>query len=297
MTKLIRLLGSLEWTLILMVLVCVWFAVGGILAVSSQYGNTVRALNDQLAARSLSELPHLEDPIWSPYFNWTQIQKDMVAGLPHPERTVRAWLWGAFILALLLGVNLILATWDWVVDLFRRRLDLRRYLLLGMHVLFGVVLAGHLASAALGFKKVGQVPVRVGERIEFLNRYALSVDRVETIEQKDGTGNAAGKAWMTPDLFVRQPVRVLFTLYDNGEAVHSGEVAAYHSDAFDGMQIHLAPFSFRSQVSHDFTGRGVGPQVVISRNPGVPIMLLFQPIWILVLLVYVLVTFRSHTES
>ena len=57
MKRLIRLLGSLEVTVFLMVLVSLWFALAALLSVSSQYGNTMRLLNDQLATTSLFRLP------------------------------------------------------------------------------------------------------------------------------------------------------------------------------------------------------------------------------------------------
>ena len=298
MKKLIRLLGSLELTLILMVLVSIWFALGAVLAVSSQYGNSVRLLNDQLVWKSLFELPHHGGKIWSSSFNWIQIYRDMLAWLPSPDSTVRHWLWGALVLAFLLGVNLILGTWEWVVDFFRRRLDFRKFLLLTMHVLFGVVLVGHLLSAVSGVKAVGEVPVRVTERIEFLNRYALEVEKIESNRTGDNPeGGGSAKVWLTPDHYVRQPLLVSYTLYDDGRPVHSGQVGTFQSDEFEGLRISLLPFSFRSQVSSDFVGRGVGPQIAVSRNPGIPIMLIFQPLWILVLLIYVLTTLRSQTES
>ena len=298
MRKLVRLLGSLELTLILMVLVSIWFALGAVLAVSSQYGNTVRLLNDQLVWKSLLELPHQGGKIWSSSFNWIQIYREMLAWLPSPEPSVRSWLWVALVLAFLLGVNLILGTREWFVDFFRRRLDFRKFLLLSMHVLFGVVLVGHLMSAVSGVKAVGEVPVRGGERIEFLNRYALEVEKIEIARGGEGPeGGGSEKVWMTPDRYVRQPLLVSYTLYDDGRAVHSGQVGTFQCDEFEGLRVNLLPFSFRSQVSHDFVGRGVGPQIAVSKNPGIPIMLIFQPLWILVLLIYVVTTFRSQTES
>lgn len=298
MKKLIRILGSLELTLILMVLVSIWFALGAVLAVSSQYGNTVRLLNDQLVWKSLLELPHQGGKIWSSSFNWIQIYREMLAWLPSPDSTVRHWLWGAFVLALLLGVNLILGIWPWVVDVFRRRMDFRKFLLLTMHVLFGLVLVGHLVSAISGVKAVGEVPIRVGERIEFLNRYTLEVEKVEsdrTGESPRGGGSA--KVWLTPDHYVRQPLLVSYTLYDNERPVHSGQVGTFQSDGFEGLRVSLLPFSFRSQTSSDFVGRGIGPQIAVSRNPGIPIMLIFQPLWILVLLIYVLTTRSAQSET
>jgi hypothetical protein len=50
-------------------------------------------------------------------------------------------------------------------------------------------------------------------------------------------------------------------------------------------------------VSSDFVGRGIGPQIAVSRNPGIPIMLIFQPLWILVLLVYALTTRPAQSET
>ena len=298
MKKLLRLLGSLELTLILMILVSIWFVLGGVLAVSSQYGNTLRILNDQLVWKSLFDLPHRGGQVWSSSFNWIQIQRDLVAGLPSPDLAVRSWLWGALVLAFWVGVNLILGTWAWVVDFFRRRLDFRRFLLLTMHVLFGVVLVGHLVSAVVGVKAVGEVPVRVGERIEFLNRYALEVEKVESDRiGKRPKGGGSAKVWLTPDHYVRQPLLVSYTLFDDGQPVHSGQVGTFESDEFEGLRVYLLPFSFRSQVSSDFVGRGVGPQISVSKNPGIPIMLIFQPLWILVLLIYVLTTLRSQTEN
>jgi len=295
--RFVRILGSLELTLILMLLVSVWFALGAVLAVSSQYGNTMRSLNDQLVGKSLFELPRSWDKIWSSSFNWVQIQREIVAGFPSPERTVRTWLWGAFALAFLLGMNLLFGIRHWVADFFRRRLDLKRFLLLCMHVLFGVVLVGHLVSALWGVKAVGQVPVRVRERIELPGRLALEVDGIEVLDAKDAPGREGERVWMTPDRYVRQPVRVKYTIYEEGRPVHRGEVGTFLPDTSGNLRVTLIPFSFRSQVSHDFVGKGVGPQIAVTRNPGVPIMAIFQPLWILCLLAYLLATPRFRTDS
>lgn len=295
MKRLIRFLGSLELTVFLMVLVCIWFSLAALLSVSSEYGNTVRLLNDQLVADSLFRLPHQAIPLWSPKFDLPAIHREMLSGLPRPDWVVRHWLWGAFVLAFLVGVNLVFGSRDWFFDLFRRRLDLRRFLLLAMHALFGIVLVGHLVSAAGGFKAVGRVPVREGERIRFLDRYSLQVDRIE-VEQDDGVMGKRGRkderAWMTPDGFLKQPLRVHFTLFEGRQPVHAGIVGTFLPAEFDGMRITLLPFSFRSQVSHDFVGWGLGPQISISRNPGLPLMIVAQPLWILVLIVYTITTFR-----
>ncbi len=292
MKRLVRFLGSLEVTVFLMVLVCIWFALAALVSVSSQYGNTMRLLNDQLVASSLLHLPHQASPLWSPNFDLVEIRREIASGLPPPDRVVRYWLWGAFLLAFLTGVNLVFGSREWFFDLFRRRLDLRRFLLLAMHALFGVVLVGHLVSAACGFKAVGQLPVREGERVRFLDRYALRVDRIE-IDQ-DGSRGSGGRPFVTPDRFIKQPLRVHFTLFDGSRRVHTGEVGTFRPAVFDGMRVTLLPFSFRSQVSHDFVGWGLGPQISVSRNPGVPLMLVAQPLWILVLLVYTVTTLRRR---
>gem|GEM_PF-1810742 len=296
MRKLVRILGSLELTLILMLLVSLWFALGAILSVSSQYGNTVRSLNDQLVWKSLFELPHSWDKIWSASFNWVQIHREMLAGFPSPDRTVRAWLWGAFALALLLGINLLFGIRHWLGDLFRARLDFRRFLLLAMHVLFGVVLVGHLVSALWGVKAVGQVPTRARERIQLPDSMVLEVEEIEVLDAKDVAGREGERVWMTPDRYLRQPVRVKYALYKEGQPVHRGQVGTFLPDTYEDLRITLVPFSFRSQVSHDFVGKGVGPQIAVARNPGVPIMMVFQPLWILCLLAYVLATPRFRAE-
>ncbi len=296
MKKIVRILGSLELTLVLMLLVSLWFALGAVLAVSSQYGNTVRSLNDQLVWKSLFELPRSWDKIWSASFNWVQIQREIVAGFPSPDRTVKTWLWAAFALAFLLGINLLFGIRHWLADFFRRRLDFRRFLLLTVHVLFGVVLVGHLVSALWGVKAVGQIPVRVRERIELPERLALEVDGIEVLDAKDVTGREGERAWMTPDRYLRQPVRVHYTIYEQGRPVHRGQVGTFAPDAYRGLRVTLIPFSFRSQVSHDFVGKGVGPQIAVTRNPGVPIMAVFQPLWILCLLAYLLATPRFRTD-
>lgn len=279
-----------------MLLVSLWFALGAVLAVSSQYGNTVRSLNDQLVWKSLFELPRSWNQIWAASFSWVQIQREIVAGFPSPDRAVRGWLWGAFVLAFLLGVNLVFGIRHWIADFFRRRLDLRRLLLLTVHVLFGVVLVGHLVSALWGVKAVGQVPVRVRERIELPGGRALEVDGIEVLEANEAPGREGERAWMTPDRYLRQPVRVRYTLYEQGRSVHRGEVGTFLPDTYRDLRVTLIPFSFRSQVSHDFVGKGVGPQIAVTRNPGVAIMLIFQPLWILCLLAYLLATPRFRID-
>ncbi len=298
MKRLIRFLGSLEVTVFLMVLVSLWFALGALMSVSSQYGNTVRLLNDQLAASSLFRLPPQASPLWTPNFDLVEIRREIASGLPGAEWTVRHWLWGAFILAFLTGVNLIFGSREWFFDLLRRRLDLRRFLLLAMHALFGIVLVGHLVSAAGGFKSVGQLPVREGEWVRFPDRYSLRVDRI-SIQQDEAGGSArSGRpSWVTPDRFLKQPLRVHFTLFEGGQPIHTGEVGTFRPAVCNGLRVTLVPFSFRSQVSHDFVGRGLGPQITVSRNPGILLMLIAQPLWILVLVMYTITTLRSRARK
>jgi hypothetical protein len=231
-------------------------------------------------------------------FNLDAIRRQQLSGLPSPDSTVRSWLWGAFALAFLLGVNLVFGTKDWVADFIRRRLDLRKFLLLTMHALFGIVLVGHLVSSVAGFKEVGGLPVKEGERIEFLDRYSVRVDAIRIESEGDQIISPPREnAWMTPDRFLKQPLYAHFTLFDGGNPIFSGRVTPFEPVHYKRFRITLVPFSFRSQVSNDFMGRGVGPQIAISSNPGVPIMMLFQPLWILVLLVYTVTTFRLPRQN
>jgi hypothetical protein len=52
-------------------------------------------------------------------------------------------------------------------------------------------------------------------------------------------------------------------------------------------QLKRSVFIFRSQVSLDFLAQGVGEKISISKNPDVPIMMVFQPIWIILVYLYV----------
>ncbi|UCF55912.1 MAG: hypothetical protein JSW15_07280 [Deltaproteobacteria bacterium] len=299
MKKLIKFFSSLELTLILMILVAIWFALGALLSVSSQYGSGIRLLNDQLVGKSLFELPHLPTRMWSPLFSLLyEIQKEILSGLPSPEVIVVSWLWGVFILLFLLGVNLIFGSKEWFFDIFKRRLDFRKFLLLTMHFLFGIVLLGHLVSAVSGFKVVGKLPTKEGEKIEFLNRYTLRVDKISTEPEDSSLATRGGeRKWVTPDRFIKQQLSVSFTLYDKRMPIFRGEASTFEPVDYQGFHFTLIPFSFRSQVSHDFMGRGVGSQIAIFKNPGIPIIMISQPLWILVLLVYVITIFRSRDQD
>ena len=171
-------MGSLKLTLVMMLLVAIWFTVGAILSVSSQYGNAFRLLNDILIGKALFGLPSVTTRVWSPLFRLDRIRDDMISSLPSPEVAVVGWMWVAFILAFLLGVNLIFGTRHWFFDIFKKRLDFRKFLLFAMHILFGVVLVGHLISAVSGFKAVGEFPIGKGQKMTFLEEYTLKVDGI-----------------------------------------------------------------------------------------------------------------------
>jgi len=297
MKKLIDILGSMKLTLILLLLVALWFALGGVLSVSSQYGNTFRQLNDQLLGKCLFGLPSIPPRIWSPLFHLDEIQQEMLSGLPSPNAAVVGWLWGAFIIMSLLGLNLIFGTKHWFVDLFKKRLNFKKFLLLAVHVLFGMVLIGHLISAFWGYKRVGEAPVVAGQALEFLD-YALRVDEI-IIGKTERFTPLLGKAQKnlyTPDRFLHQNITLSVTVSHKGAAVFKGQLSKFKPLSYEDFVFSLSPFSFRSQVSHDFMSGGVGEKIVVAKNPGVGMMIVCQPLWILFLICYAITILFQKTR-
>lgn len=288
MRKLVHFMGSLELTLVLMLLVAVWFSLGALLSVSSQYGNSIRLLNDQLAGQSLFGLGQEPMRIVSYRFDSHAIQQEILGGYPSRNFTVVTWLWIALGIGFLLGVNLILGSREWFFDLFAKRLDFRKTLLFAMHLLFAVVLVGHLISFFFGFKAVGDIPLRQGQTTEF-GPYGFRIDEVVAQSTAGGPAVRQGPVDLrTPDQFVFQNVAVNYTLLEDGTVVKTGRLESFHPVTYKNITIALAPFSYRSQVSFDFRARGMSQQVTIYANPGLPVMVLFQPIWILIILVYII---------
>jgi hypothetical protein len=161
------------------------------------------------------------------------------------------------------------------------------------------VLVGHFISAVSGFKAAGEVPLSEGQKIEFLNHYTFTVDKI-SIRPGNTTVASTGKTekslW-TPDRFMHQDLDVVFSLLRDGELVFTGELSEFEPAYYKSLQFALSPFSFRSQVSHDFLSKGLGGKIIISKNPGVLIMMIFQPLWILVLLFYTITILRQNIHS
>jgi len=301
MKAIVNFISSLKLTLVLLILVAIWFSSGALLSVTSQYGHSFRSLNHQLVWKSLFELPHIPSYHWSPLFNYNKVQHDLLAGLPAPTDLVQVWLWGVFILGFILSLNLIFGCKDWYFDLFKKRLDLRKTCLLAMHLLFVVVLIGHLFSSISGLKVPGEIPAKKSQTLSIENKYLL---RIDNITSKDSLGHKTAsnkKTYWTPEGFRYTKTQVDITFLKKGKPVHSSQVTEFDSVTFKNIHVSLTPFSFRSQVSHDFLSTGTGQRLVVYNNPGVPIMLLFQPAWILVILIYTCLILsrqiKSHKEA
>jgi hypothetical protein len=287
MKKLIKFLGSLEFTAILMLALAIWFTLGAILSVSSQYGNTMRRLNDQLVLDSLFGIVVPSAPVWSPMFSLANIEQGKMSGFPMAVGTVIHWLWGAVAISFLIGINLILATKDWLMEFLRRKFNYRKVMLLLMHLLFGIVLLGHLVSAVSGFKLNG-FPLKPGLHAELSDGYRLNIDRVSPeSEERNGQSGKHEPEWYSTDGFTFSKSKVFFTLFKDGAPVFKGVTSDFEPACFDGFQFTVTPFSFRSQVSHDFIAQGVGEKLTVSKNPGTAIMVIFQPIWIIIVSLYV----------
>jgi hypothetical protein len=295
MKTILQILSSLKATLVLLILVAIWFCSGALLSVSSQYGQTFRALNHQLVWKSLFNLPHVPTYHWSPLFNFNQVQHELLSGLPAPTDLVQLWLWGIFLLGFFLSINLILGCKDWIADLFRKRLDLRRSYLLAMHLVFLIVLFAHLSSALWGVKVVGDIPVKSGQTLHLPDDYLLQVDKTNSQTPMNNEASQHGHAYWTPDGFRYTRTTLKVTLFKKEQPLVSGHIKEFEPIRLHNFDITLTPFSFRSQVSHDFLSTGTGERIVVHQNPGTPIMLIFQPIWILILLCYsVLILWRTR---
>jgi len=289
MRKMCTLLGSLKLTLALMLIIAIWFSLGIILSTSSQYGNTFRLLNDRLVADSLLTLSTPSPRVWTPLFHINQIQQKILAHLPLPRTVVVTWLCVALVLALMLGLNLICGTKEWIFGFFKREISSRKLILLVIHFFFGIILIAHLISSISGFRAT--VPLGEGKRVKLLNG---TVMKIEKINIEESTRTKSGKYYWTTDGFVHQKIAVSIALMRNKQKVMTAILREFRPERYMGYRFTLCPFSFRSQVSHDFLSNGLREKILISRNPGTNIMLVFQPLLILAVLVYVIILLKQY---
>ncbi|MBI9083588.1 MAG: hypothetical protein JEZ11_08315 [Desulfobacterales bacterium] len=266
MKQTVEKMASLQLTAVLLILLLVWFAAGGILAVSDGCAGAFDAMNRQL----------LRD--------W------MMANGRWPW-AANAWMFGLFAVMGVLGINLGCCVWRKMTGMVRSGRPVASRLMLVLHLAFGVLILLHLGSFMLGYRQEG-IRLKPGKTMSLPDGSQLRLDRVHFVDNPDVLALSFRK--LTRENFSFDENHAWVTLSKNGRDLFSGPAGIMRPLRWGDTQVTLKKFKpARGGRQGGASPAGFGAVMVVTKNPCLRPILVFFPILIVSTAVYLVLTWRT----
>lgn len=165
---------------------------------------------------------------------------DWLADAARSHPLIAAWFACGLAAAGMLMLNLLASLWTRLVPQARRHRDAERTAMLLVHLLFAVVLIGHLSDITVGFKHTG-IRLSPGEQAELDDGYAV---RVATIDFTDNPellrhSRSDPRGRMTRAEFHPEANPVTVQVLRNGETLMDGTVRVLAPLVREGLRLTL----------------------------------------------------------
>jgi len=262
-TRKLSSLSFASWTVAALIL---WCALGIVLAGS-------KALSDQVF--------HMNE----------MILRDWLIRPQQGALLLKVWFLGLCAGMMVLGVNLVFCTWNKFVRLItRNRSGVSKYVMLVVHILFGLVALGHLGSFMLGYR-YENIRLSEGEAFDFGSGLSIRLERVHFVDdlrvlQLTHRGQTAA------DFHYRSNYADM-VLSRGGREVYRDRVFILDPMRFKAIQVTLKRFtSPRLRRSEK-----PGVVLVVSRNPVLTTFLLIYPFMIVGIGLFLGITWRKPHGS
>ena len=257
--------SSMKLTTAILAVLIMWFVWGILLSNSDIYVPGFRMMNRDLV------------PAW----------------FETPEalsQILKIWFLGLCFIMLGLAVNLVFCTWTRMIGILRNRLVKPRVFMLIIHVVFGLVALGHLASFLLGYR-YENVRLQQGETFSLPDGYALTVTDVHFADDPGVLKKPPRQ--LGPDEYHPQMNFVAAVLKQKGSQVTDGRISFLHPLTHKDIQASLKRFTPPKGGENRKDGaRKPGVMLIISKNPVKSLVFVLFPMMIAGIGIYMGITWR-----
>ena len=264
MKKITEKLSSLHFTTWTLIVLFIWFSWGIVLASFENFSEGFRLMNSTLLRHWFS------DP-------------------DNGFLLLKFWFVGLCVVAVLLGINLVFCSWNKIFKFIRVRLNGPKLIMLVVHVIFGLVALGHFGGFMLGYKH-DNVRLHEGQSFFFQNGHEVKVTKIYFSDDPSILKKSRNN--LTRDEFHYRLNFAEIVLSREGRGICRDRTYMLKPMRIKGIQVTLKRFTPpRAQGSGDKGGKP-GVVLVISKNPVLSIFLVFYPLMIVGIGIYLMMTWR-----
>lgn len=253
MSKISEQLSSLEFTTWILVILILWFTCGILLAQSEAFSGSFALMNNTLVRA------------------WFMARDNGFV-------LVKIWFAGLCVVMVILGINLVFCSWNRILKIIRTRFSTPKFIMLVVHIIFGLVALGHLGGFMLGYE-YGNVRLEEGESFCFEGAYKAMVTQVHFIDDP-GILKKSRRKLTRNDLHYHSNY-VEVTLSREGGKSQRGQLYLLRPMRYKNIQLTLKQFiPPRPAESKEKGGGKPGVVMAISKNPVLDIFLFLYPLMI-----------------
>ena len=269
MKRITEQLSSMQFTILILAILMLWFAWGILLAESDTFRQGFEVMNRSLA------------PDW---FS----QPDVLSF------HLKCWFLGLCSIMVILGVNLVFCSWSRFLKIMGNKHSGSRLVMLIIHVVFGLVALGHFGSFILGYRYEN---VRLG-----LDRsFSLPEGYVVTVKDVHFEGDVKllhqrpkgrGMGMFDPE---QNYCEVALT--QNGNLVSRGKARFLKPFVWKDIQVTLKGFTPHKGMGRRDGASKPAVKLILSKNPVKGYVFVLFPVMIAGIIIYTVMTWRRPLQN
>lgn len=268
MKKISELLSSFHYTFWNLIVIFLWFSFACILASYDEFSSGFYLMNKLLVR------------------NW------LVSGSKN-FFLLKFWFVALCVLVGLLSLNLIFCSWKKIFKFLNIRLNGPKFLMLLAHIIFGLVAVCHFSGFMLGYKHTN-VRLRQGQTFLLQNGEKLKVTNIHFIDDPSILHQSNKK--LTQNDFHYHLNYVELEINQKHKDIIKGKAFIFKPMRNKNVQVTLKKFS--PPLSSNNNKEAIpGVVISISKNPALNLFLLFYLLMIVVIAMYMLMTWRISNKT
>ena len=259
-------LNTATWTIVVLIL---WFFGGMFLASSKVYSKGFNLMNATLVRE------------------WLNTNNECTL--------LKGWFVGLCLVMAFLGLNLVVCSWTKMLKILRGRFTNSRFLLLIVHIFFGLVALGHFGSFMLGFR-YDNLRLLEGQTVKLREGLEVSVRKINFID--DPRILTKGMRKIDPQKFHYKSNRAEVVLRREGWAVIQKDIGILNPFTFQGTQVSLKEFTPPpEQANNGVNQQKPGVVLVVSNYPFKDVFMAVYLLMIIGIAIHLAMTWRSPSNT
>ncbi|GEM_PF-844243 len=260
-------LSSMQFTTLILAVLMLWFAWGILLAESDTFRQGFNVMNGSLV------------PVW----------------FSEPRRLpflLKLWFVGLCSVMVILGVNLVFCSWTKIIKIMRNKQTASRFVMLIIHIVFGLVALGHFGSFLLGYR-YENVKLGTNQSFTLPEGYVVTIKDIHFGDDPKLLYQRPKRR--TPGAFHPEANFCEVALTQNGNPVARGKIYFLRPFTWKDIQVTLQRFTPpKGGGNRDRTSFNPDVRLIISRNPVKLLVFVLFPAMIAGIGIYMVMTWRTR---